>query len=197
MTKEYISFKANPLYHLSRLKLTDSFSMLEMLANFLKLLNSDASPSQISLGLAFSLFLGLTPLLSFHNLILIFIVLIVRVNLTSFFLGLTLFSLIAMGLNTVSISLGEQLLTAPSLQGIWTGLYQSDFWRVTQFNQTLVLGGFSLSLLLFIPTFLTSLVLIRLYRKRFMAWIKTLKISRMLKASRFYQAYEKLGVLND
>lgn len=171
--------------------------MLEMLANFLKLLNSDATPSQISLGFAFSLFLGLTPLLSFHNLILIFIVLIVRVNLTSFFIGLTLFSLIAMGLNTVSIFLGEQLLTAPSLQGIWTGLYQSDFWRVTQFNQTLVLGGFSLSLLLFIPTFLTSLVLIRLYRKRFMAWIKTLKISRMLKASRFYQAYEKLGVLND
>lgn len=197
MTKEYISFKANPLYHLSRLKLTDFFSMLEMLANFLKLLNSDATPSQISLGFAFSLFLGLTPLLSFHNLILIFIVLIVRVNLTSFFIGLTLFSLIAMGLNTVSIFLGEQLLTAPSLQGIWTGLYQSDFWRVTQFNQTLVLGGFSLSLLLFIPTFLTSLVLIRLYRKRFMAWIKTLKISRMLKASRFYQAYEKLGVLND
>jgi len=171
--------------------------MLEMLANFLKLLNSDASPSQISLGFAFSLFLGLTPLVSFHNLILIFIVLMVRVNLTSFFLGLTLFSLMAMGLNTLSILVGEQLLTAPSLLDTWTTLYQSDFWRVTQFNQTLVLGGFTLSLLLFIPTFFISLLLIRFYRKRFMAWIKTLKISRMVRASKFYQVYENLGGLND
>ena len=171
--------------------------MLEMLANFLKLLNSDASPSQISLGFAFSLFLGLTPLMSFHNLILIFIVLMVRINLTAFFLGLALFSLTAFGLNAISISLGEALLTSSELNAFWTGLYQSDFWRLMQFNQTLVLGGLSLSLILFLPIFMGSLIFIRLYRKRFMAWIKTLKISRMIKASKFYQVYDTLGVLND
>ena len=121
----------------------------------------------------------------------------VRVNLTAFFLGLALFSLTAFGLNSVSISLGEALLTSSDLNAFWTGLYQSDFWRLMQFNQTLVLGGLSLSLILFLPIFMGSLIFIRLYRKRFMAWIKTLKISSMIKATKFYQAYDKLGGLND
>lgn len=170
---------------------------MDMLANFLKLLNSDASPGQIALGFAFALLLGLTPLLSFHNLIFIFLLLMIRVNLSAFFLGLGLFSLLALGLDSVSIQVGEWLLTEPSMQAFWTSLYQSDFWRLMQFNQTLVLGGFTLGLVLFLPVFLTAFCLIKLYRKRFMAWIKSLKISRMIRASKFYQAYDKLGGLHD
>ena len=46
--------------------------MLKTFAKFLKILNSDAAPGQISLGFAFAMIAGLTPLMSLHNLVVLF-----------------------------------------------------------------------------------------------------------------------------
>lgn len=167
--------------------------MFNFLAKFLKLLNSDASPGQISLGFALSLFVGLTPFFSFHNLIVLFLVFVIRVNLGAFFLGSAVFALIAFGLDPISISIGEYLLTNPELLTMWTELYQSNIWRVFKFNHTLLLGSITLSLALFIPVFLASKLIITLYRERLMKWFEKLKISQMIKASKFYKYYERLG----
>lgn len=167
--------------------------MLGMLANLFKVLNSDASPGQVALGFAFALFIGLTPFLSLHNFIILFLVFIIRVNLSAFFLGCALFSLVAFGIDPLSISLGQTLLNLPELQDFWVGLYQSDFWRATKFNHTLLLGSLTISSILFIPLFLILTLLINVYRDRFMKWFETLKISKLIKASKFYKLYEKLG----
>jgi len=167
--------------------------MLGMLAKFFKVLNGDAAPGQIALGFAFALFIGFTPFLSVHNIVILFLVFAIRVNLSAFFLASALFSVLAYGLDPLSVLLGESLLASPSLQEFWTGLYQSDFWRATKFNHTLLLGSLSISLLLFIPVLMISRKLISLYRERFMAWFEKLKISKMIKASKFYKLYEKLG----
>ena len=167
--------------------------MLGMLANLLKVLNSDASPGQVSLGFAFALFIGLTPFLSLHNVIILLLVFVIRVNLSAFFLGCALFSLVAFGVDPLSISLGQSLLESPNLNDFWVGLYQSDFWRATKFNHTLLLGSLTIATLLFVPVFIVLRVLINVYRERFMAWFEKLKISKLIKASKFYKLYEKLG----
>ncbi len=167
--------------------------MLAMLAKLLKVLNSDASPAQIALGFAFALFVGLTPFFSLHNLIILFLVCVIRVNLSGFFLASAVFALIAFIVDPYSIQLGEYLLQHPELQAFWTELYQSDMWRAFKFNHTLLLGSVVLAGVLFIPVWIVFTVLIKLYRTKLMAWFEKLKIVKFLKASKFYQAYERLG----
>lgn len=167
--------------------------MLNLLAKFLKLLNGEASPNQISMGFAFALFVGLTPFFSLHNLIILFLVCIFRINLSGFLLAGAVFALIAYLVDPVSIAIGQNLLANPDLQATWTSLYQSDVWRAFKFNHTLLLGSVVLSVVLFLPVFFVSKIMIGLYRHKLMAWFEKLKISKLVKASKFYKAYERLG----
>ena len=167
--------------------------MLTMLAKLFKILNSDSSPAQIALGFAFALFIGLTPFFSLHNLIILLLVFVIRVNLGGFFLAAGVFTLLAYLLDPVSVEIGEQLLAHPELIGTWTELYQSDVWRGFKFNHTLLLGSVVLSAVLFIPVLIIFTILIRVYRHKLMAWFEKLKIVKFIKASKFYQAYERLG----
>ena len=167
--------------------------MLGMLAKFLKVLNSDAAPGQLALGFAFALFVGLTPFFSLHNFIILFLVFIIRVNLSAFFLGSALLTLVAYAVDPLSISLGQYLLASADLQAFWTELYQSDIGRAFKFNHTLLLGSVAIAAMLFIPVLVLSRFMIVLYRGRLMTWFDKLKISKLVKASKFYKVYEKLG----
>jgi uncharacterized protein (TIGR03546 family) len=168
--------------------------MLSLLAKFFKILNSDASPGQIALGFSFALFVGLTPFFSLHNLIILMLVCIIRVNLSAFFLSSAVFALLAFSVDPISIAIGESLLADPDLVQSWTQLYQSDVWRAFKFNHTLLLGSVVMSLILFLPTLIITRILIGLYRDRLMTWFEKLKISKLVKASKFYKVYEKLEV---
>lgn len=167
--------------------------MLGMLAKFLKILNSEAAPGQIALGFAFALFWGLTPFFSLHNLVVLLFVCVLRVNLASFFLASAVFALLAFGLDPLSVQIGESLLTHPDLQVFWTQLYQSDVWRAFKFNHTLLLGSVCMALLLFVPVFFASQKFVVLYRAKIMATLEKFRITKLIKASKFYKIYEKLG----
>lgn len=56
--------------------------MLRPIIKVLKALNSNESPWQISLGLLLGTVLALTPLLSPHNLIVLFLALIINLNIS-------------------------------------------------------------------------------------------------------------------
>lgn len=167
--------------------------MIAMLAKLLKALNSDSAPGQIALAFALSLITGLTPLLSLHNLPVLLLACIIRINFSAFMLGTLFFSGLAYLIDPAAISIGESLLTEPSYQAFWTGLYQSNFWRATAFNNTLILGSLILALVAFIPVLILSRWLISAYRDRLMAWVEKLKIVKLLKASKFYKAYQALA----
>lgn len=167
--------------------------MLGMLAKFLKILNSEAAPGQIALGFAMALFWGLTPFFSLHNLFVLLFVCIFRVNIAAFFLASAVFALLAFALDPVSISIGEALLTKPELQSFWTSLYQSDVLRAFKFNHTLLLGSVCMAVLLFVPVFLLSKKFVLVYRSKMMATLEKFRITKLIKASKFYKIYEKLG----
>ena len=166
--------------------------MLTLLARLLKVLNSDDNPNQISLAVVLAFIMGLTPLMSPHNLLLLLVVLLVRVNLTMFLLSLGLFTLIAWLLDPLSEQIGLGLLQAESLQGLWTGLYDSSFWRLVGYNNTLILGSLVLSLLLAAPLFLLVRWLVLRYRRDLMAWINRSRIGLWLKGNKFYSLYSNL-----
>ena len=86
--------------------------MLKLIAKFLKILNSDTEPGQLSLAFCFAMVAGLTPLLSLHNLLVLFLVCILRANLSAFLLGVFTFTGITYLLELFFDQLWRVLLTA-------------------------------------------------------------------------------------
>jgi uncharacterized protein (TIGR03546 family) len=167
--------------------------MLKPLAKLLKILNSETNPSQISLALCFSMIAGLTPLFSLHNLFVFLLVLILRVNLSAFLVGLACFSGTAYLLDPLFHRIGLAVLTADALNDLWTTLYNSTLWRIEHFNNTIVMGSFLSSLTLFIPVFILSNLLIHRYRQHVLAWVRKTRFMRALQATSLYQTYRSLS----
>ncbi len=167
--------------------------MLNILAKIFKVLNSETEPFQISLALCFAMVAGLTPLWSLHNVLVLLLVLLLRVNLTTFILAWGGFSGIAYLLDPVLHAFGYKVLTSASLESLWTSLYNSTLWRLTNFNNSLLMGSLLMSLVLFIPLFLISSLVIRKYREHILAWVMKSRIMHALKASKFYQLYQSVS----
>lgn len=167
--------------------------MLKTIAKFLKILNSDAAPGQISLGFAFAMVAGFTPLMSLHNLIVLFLVLVLRVNLASFLLGLALFSTLAFALDPLFHRLGLALLTAPALEALWTTLYNSTLWRLERFNNSIVMGSLTVSLALFAPVVVMGNLLVRQYRDHVMQWVLRSRLMQAFQASKLYGYYQSVS----
>jgi len=167
--------------------------MLDMLAKLLKALNAEGSPTQISLGFAAGLIVGLTPLWSLHNLLLVFLVFLLRINLSAFFLAFAVFSGIAYFADPMMHNIGEALLTSSALNGFWTSLYNQDIWRLAHFNNTLTLGSLVGAIVLAVPLVFVSNFLVKNYRVHVLTWVRKTRVMQLLKASRFYRIYDSLS----
>lgn len=76
---------------------------IKILKKIIKALGSDSSPNQLAFGFALGMILGLTPFWNIHNLLLIFIIAIISVNIGTVFLGFAIFGIIAPLLDNFSI----------------------------------------------------------------------------------------------
>ncbi|MEC4673230.1 MAG: TIGR03546 family protein [Nitrospirota bacterium] len=166
--------------------------MLRLIAKLLAVLNSETNPAQISLGFCFAMIVGLTPLVSLHNVVVLLLILVLRVNLSAFLLGLAVFSGVAILLDPIFHWNGLQILTMPSLEGLWTSMYNCPVGRLSRFNNTMVMGSLVFSLILFIPMYFLSNSLIARYRAHVLAWIQKSRFMQLFKASKLYQIYQSL-----
>jgi uncharacterized protein (TIGR03546 family) len=104
-----------------------------------------------------------------------------------------LFTGIAYLLDPLFHLLGFAVLTVPSLESLWTSLYQSVWWRLEHFNNSIVMGSLVFSVGAFVPALLLSNLLIRRYRQHILSWIQKTKIMQMFKASKLYETYQTLS----
>ena len=169
--------------------------MLGMLARLLKALNSESGPWAIAWGFVFGMIMGLTPLLSAHNLVVLFLAMSLRINFSGFLLAWVFLSGVAYVFDPVADYLGEQLLQAEALQGLWYSLYDQAWARLLQFNHTITLGSLVFALL-FAPVWLgISYMLIVNYRRRVQAWFVKLKVVQALKGTKFWSVYQKIDTV--
>ena len=166
--------------------------MIRTIAKVLKVLNSETDPSQISLGLCFAVIVAFTPVMSLHNLVILFIVFFFRINLSAFFLGILLFSGIAYFLDPLFHTVGMAVLTVNGLEKIWTAFYNITIWRIEYFNNTIVMGSLVCSFVLFVPLLFLFNGAVRLYRKHVYARVQKLKIVQAIKANKLYRTYVSL-----
>ena len=158
--------------------------MFTQIIKFLRVLGSEASPMQISVAISLAMIVGFTPLLSFHNILVVLILLSFRINLAAFLLALGLFSAIAYLLDPVFHNVGLSLLQNESLQATWVAMYNSVFWRLAHFNNTLVMGSLAISLLAFVPLVLILNIAIKQYRNHFLAFLNKSRIARLIQSSK-------------
>lgn len=167
--------------------------MIEAIANLLKVLNSETEPGQISLALCLSMVAGFTPVLSPHNLLVLLLVLVLRVNLSAFGLGWAFFSAAAYLLDPLFHRMGQAALTAPALMNFWTGLYNAAWFRLDRLNNTIVMGSLLFSLILFIPALVLFNLLIRRYRMHIHAWAKKTRLMQAFQATKLYEIYHSVS----
>lgn len=167
--------------------------MLTLIARLFKALNSDSAPGQVAFAFALAMIVGFTPFMSYINLIVLLVALLLKINLSAFILGAAVFSMLGYLLDPMSIALGEALLLNPELNSFWTSLYQNDFLRLLEFNNSLTLGGFLIASAALVPVTWLSRMLVIQYRGKVLAWVEKLKIVQMLKASKFYYIYNSLA----
>lgn len=163
--------------------------MLDPISKLLRQMSADSDPAAIALAISFGMIIGFTPLWSLHNLLVLFLVSLIRVNWSAFLAAWGLFSAFAYLLDPLFHQFGYYLLTHSALQGLWTELYNITLWRLEHFYNTLVMGSLSLSLLAFIPNFFLSQWLILRYRSHVLAFVKRSRLLQALKANKWLSPF--------
>ena len=163
--------------------------MLTLLAKLFSALNSESSIRQIALAIALGFIVGLSPLLSLHNVIILFFVMLIRVHLGSFILSVGFFSGLSYLLSPLIVTVGESLLTSQGLSGLFSSLYQVTLFKLAHWHNTYTLGAIVLGSLLAFPLYFLSKFIIEKYRVHIMAFFEKFRIVKALKASKFYRLY--------
>ncbi len=167
--------------------------MLRAAAKLLRVMNSETEPGQISLALCFAMVAGLTPMLSLHNLLVLLLLTLLRVNVPAFVLGLALFSGAGYLMDPLFHGLGLLALTAKPLAGLWTAMYNSSIWRLERFNNTVVMGSMLFSLALFIPLYFAGRLVVVRYREHVLQWVRKTRVAQFLKGTKFYRLYRSVS----
>lgn len=167
--------------------------MLTLLAKLFHALNSESSTRQIALAIALGFIVGLAPLITLQNIALLLLVLLIRVNFGAFLLSFGVFKGVSYLLSGAIVSVGESLLTSPGLHSLFNSLYQLSFFKLGQWHHTYTLGALVLGIVLAIPLYFVSKILIEKYRLHIMATFEKFRIVKALKASRFYRIYATIS----
>lgn len=161
--------------------------IINILKKIIKSLGSDASPNQLALGFAFGMIMGFTPFWNIHNLILIFIIALIRINISTIFLGLAIFGILAPLFDNLFHSVGLKILEMSALQGLWQILYDNTFFVLARFNNTIVMGSLIISILLFLPVFWGFRIFSIYYKEKLHPKVQKWKITKMLKGSKIFK----------
>lgn len=166
--------------------------VLKLLARLFKILRSGASPAQIAGGFCLGMIVGLTPIASAHNLIILALLIVLKVNLSMAILSVLIFSAVAYLFDPLFHAFGYWLLVdAAPLRGLWFFLTDQPLLALANLNNTVVLGSLAAALILFAPAFWLVVKGVRFYRATLGERMEKWKVVQAVKSSRLFSLYEK------
>jgi uncharacterized protein (TIGR03546 family) len=163
--------------------------LLKQLFGLIKLLNSETGQNQIAAGIACGFILGMTPAFSLQTLLVFLCLFVFRVQVGMAFLACFFFKFVAWALDPLFHAVGSAALEAPSLQGLWTHLYNMPIVPLTRFNNSIVMGSGIVTVVLSPVVFFAGRALVVKYRETVVARLKETKPWKMLKATSLYGWY--------
>ena len=129
--------------------------VLRLLRKSFRVLTADVAPSEIAAGVVLGMFLGLSPFNLFNTLLVLLVVLLFRVNIGILFVSLAAFSGLAYLVAPLLHRIGYFLLVDVSfLAPLWGYLVSLPLVPLTGFNNTLMMGGFCVWVVLVVPVFI-------------------------------------------
>lgn len=167
--------------------------LAKYIAKLLKALASEASPGQIAGGVILGMIIGLTPIMSVHNLLIIILVIILKVNIGMAILSFIVFSGVAYLVDPIFHNLGIWILENESWQGTFTAMYNNEYLAITKFYNTVVIGSFLIAVALCIPVFPLAQVGVVQYRKHIHERVMKTKLMKVLKGSKIYSIYQTVN----
>jgi uncharacterized protein (TIGR03546 family) len=164
-------------------------TILKLLQSLFQTLHSEGTPGQVAAGIMLGAGIGLTPLLSAHNLVLFAAIVLLNVSFGGGMLGMALFTPLGFLLDPLFDRVGLMLLSAPGLREMWTAWYNVALLPYTNFNNSVTLGSFVVWLVSAIPLYFAARRGIGHYRATYGERVMNSKFMKALKASKIYNVY--------
>lgn len=165
-------------------------TLLKLLQSLVKTLHSEGTPVQIAAGIALGAALGLTPLMSLHNVFVVAALALLNVSFAAGLLGLAVFTPVGFILDPLFDRVGNGLLLGvESLRPLWIFADSTPIVAYFNLNNTVVVGSIVSWLLLAIPIFLLARVGVIRYRATWGERVEQSRAMKAIKASRLYNVY--------
>jgi len=150
--------------------------MLKKIISFFKSLNNNSHPGEIAHAAAIGVLLGLMPKNNALWYILFFFFMFVRINKAVYFIVILGMSACAYMADMFLDNIGYFVLTFEPLVPFYSFLLEIPFVAFTKFNNTVVMGGLIAGLVLYIPVYIFSRLLVKLWRTTLAPKISSSKI---------------------
>lgn len=164
--------------------------LIKLVQSLVKALNSEGTPGQVAAGIAAGACLGLTPLISLHNLLVVGAILFFRISVPGAMLGWLIFTPVGFALDPLFHALGVGLLAdASALRGLWIWLYNAPVIALGNPTNTIVVGSVVFWVVTAVPIYFLMRWAIGRYRATIYERYKDARFFRALKASKAYNLY--------
>ncbi len=164
--------------------------LLKLLQSMVRALHSEGTPEQVAAGIALGAALGLTPLMSLHNLLVVAAIALLRVSVPGAILGwlaaIPAGFLLDPLFDTVG---GALLLDARPLEPAWTGAYNTPVVSLAHFNNSVVLGSLVGWMVLAAPIYLAARWGVSRYRATVHPRVVQWRVVKTVRASKLYNLY--------
>lgn len=164
--------------------------ILKFLQTLIKALNSDGTPGQVGAGMALGLCLGLTPIGSLHNLVVVAIAMLTTVSFPGFMLGWAVAVPVGFALDPLFHRVGMAVLLDDRFAPFFTWVVNTPVVAWSRLNNSIVIGSLVCWLIAVIPAAFVFKALVAKYREHVFARLEQMKVFQAIKASKLYQAYE-------
>lgn len=164
--------------------------ILKFLQTLIKALNSDGTPGQVGAGMALGLCLGLTPIGSLHNLVVVAIAMLTTVSFPGFMLGWAVAVPFGFALDPLFHRVGMAILLDDRFAPFFTWVVNTPVVAWSRLNNSIVIGSLVCWLIAVIPAAFVFKALVAKYREHVFARLEQMKVFQAIKASKLYQAYE-------
>lgn len=164
--------------------------ILKFLQSLFKALNSDGTPGQVGMGMALGLCLGLTPIASLHNLVVLALAMLTTVSFPGFMLGWFVAVPVGFLLDPLFDGVGMAILLDDRFAPFFTWVVNTPVVSFSRLNNSIVVGSLVSWIVALLPAYVLFRYLVAKYRAHIFARLEQLRFFKAIKASKLYQTYE-------
>ena len=139
--------------------------MIKYVTSFFRAINANAHPGDIAHAVALGLFLAILPKNNLTFTFLFFLSIFIRINKGAFFISFILFGFLTPFMDVIINNIGFWAVQLLFLRPIFMALENIPFVALFKLSNTMVLGGIIWGLILYIPVYILTRIIIAKYRK--------------------------------